>query len=171
VIRAAGAAAVALALLVSAGCASAPSPAPGPAEQGPARAEVERLLDRLHEAAARADEEGYFELFAPDAVFLGTDPGERWTLVEFRAWAHPWFASGRGWTYHPQERHVQLARDADVAWFDERLLHATYGECRGTGVAVVVDGRWRIAQYSLSLPVPNELAEDLVERIRALPAR
>jgi hypothetical protein len=135
-----------------------------------AGADVAVTLDRLHRAAAEADEAAYFGLFDPEAVFIGTDPTERWTLAEFRAWARPYFASGQGWTYEPRERHVQLSPDARVAWFDERLVHTTYGECRGTGVAVRGDGGWRIAQYSLSLPVPNALAADLVERIRQLPA-
>ena len=30
-------------------------------------------LDALHAAAAKADGAAYFQLFAPDAVFLGTD--------------------------------------------------------------------------------------------------
>ena len=42
------------------------------------------------------------------------------------------------------------------------------GECRGSGVLVRGERGWRIAQYVLSLPVPNELALDLVQRIRAL---
>jgi len=163
--------ALALALLAAAGCASQPAP-PGPslAVQAQAQGEVRETLERLHQAASEADEEAYFELFASDAVFMGTDPQERWTLDEFRAWCRPYFAAGRGWTYVPQAQHVQLSADGQVAWFDERLLNTTYGECRGTGVAVLLDGRWRIAQYSLSLPVPNELAADLVERIRGLPA-
>jgi ketosteroid isomerase-like protein len=131
--------------------------------------DVALTLDRLHRAAAEADEQAYFELFAPDAVFLGTDPSERWTRAEFRAWARPYFSAGRGWTYEAVERNVRLSEAGDVAWFDERLRNTSYGECRGTGVAVRIDGRWRIAQYSLSLPVPNELASDLVERIRQLP--
>ena len=132
-----------------------------------ARAEVEQTLDALHRRAAEADEVGYFELFEPRAVFLGTDPAERWSLEEFRAYAHPHFAAGRGWTFTPLERHVELAPTLDLAWFDERLSSAAYGTCRGTGVLRRVGGRWRVAQYSLSLPVPNELTGDLVERIRA----
>jgi len=70
-----------------------------------------------------ADLEGYFELFTPEAVFLGTDPGERWSVEEFRAYAEPLFRQGRGWTYRPAERHVVVASGGGTAWFDELLVN------------------------------------------------
>jgi hypothetical protein len=127
-------------------------------------------LDLLHAAASRADGPAYFELFLPDAVFIGTDAAERWDLAAFRAYCEPFFARGQGWTYVSTERHIVLAPSGDVAWFDERLQNEKYGETRGSGALVLAGGRWRIAQYVLSFPVPNELAADLVERVRALPA-
>jgi hypothetical protein len=30
-----------------------------------------------------------------------------------------------------------------------------------------IDGQWRIEQYHLTIPVPNELADEFVKRIRA----
>lgn len=133
---------------------------------------VERTLDTLHAAAARADEAAYFELYTPDAVFLGTDATERWTLDEFKAYAKPHFAAGRGWTYTVIERRVTLGPDGQTAWFDERLQNAKLGECRGSGVLVHGDGdRWRIAQYNLTIPIPNELAEEVAGRIRSQQGR
>lgn len=41
-----------------------------------------------------------------------------------------------------------------------------YGECRGTGVLVKLGGAWRIVQYNLTIPIPNEIALDVVEMIR-----
>ncbi|MCC6320728.1 MAG: nuclear transport factor 2 family protein [Phycisphaerales bacterium] len=124
----------------------------------------QKTLDALHDAAARADGEAYFALFEPCAVFLGTDATERWTLEEFRAYAEPHFAKGQGWTYKPWDRSVRLSNDGRTAWFDERVTNAKYGECRGTGVLVRgSDGGWRIAQYNLTKPVPNELMDRLVE--------
>jgi len=38
---------------------------------------------------------------------------------------------------------------------------------RATGVMRKDDGEWRIVHYNLALPVPNELAEDLVAKIRS----
>jgi len=136
-----------------------------------ARADKERLasaaIDALHAAASRADADAYFAIFAPDAIFLGTDATERWTVEQFRAWAAPYFSRGQGWTYVLTERHVFLSAAGDVAWFDERLHNDKYGEVRGSGVLVDGPHGWRIAQYNLAMPVPNELAADLVTRIRA----
>lgn len=146
----------------------------GTVNDNPAAAErsVERTLDTLHAAAARADEAAYFGLYTPDAVFLGTDATERWTLDEFKAYAKPHFAAGRGWTYTVSERHVTLGPDGTTAWFDERLQNAKLGECRGSGVLVHGSGdRWRIAQYNLTIPIPNELAEEVAGRIRSQQGR
>ena len=126
----------------------------------------EAALDAFHAAASRADGEAYFDLLAEDAIFLGTDPGERWTREAFRGYAEPHFRQGRGWTYVPRDRHVHVSADGTLAWFDEALDNASYGVCRGTGVLRRDDGRWRIVQYSLSIPIPNDLAREVVDRIR-----
>ncbi len=123
------------------------------------------LLDRFHEAASVADGDRYFAALAYDAVFLGTDGTERWTKQQFRAFCEPYFGEGRGWTYVPTERHVGLDPSGAFAWFDELLHNEKYGQCRGSGVVVKRDGRWQIAQYNLSMPVPNELATGVVEMI------
>ena len=128
---------------------------------------IDRMLDDWHQAASVADESRYFGHAAPEFVFLGTDAGERWDLASFRAFAHPYFAKGKAWTFEPHDRHVQIAPDGDVAWFDEKLDSASYGNCRGSGVVRRIDGRWRIAQYNLSIPIPNALAKEFVARIRA----
>ncbi len=131
------------------------------------RAAADRLLERFHRAASEADGATYFSLFAPDGVFIGTDPGERWTVEELRAYAEPFFDEGRGWTYDAVERHVALSSDGSTAWFDEVLDNASYGRVRGSGVLVWRAGDWKLAHYVLSFAVPNDLAKDLVERIRA----
>lgn len=130
---------------------------------------VNAVLDDFHKAASVADEERYFGALSESAVFLGTDASERWTKNEFREFVHPYFSRGQGWTYEPIERHVTLSDDGTVAWFDEHLENSSYGTCRGTGALQFVDGVWKIEQYNLMIPVPNELAKDLVARIRALP--
>lgn len=123
-------------------------------------------LESFHQAAAEADGETYFALFAPGAIFLGTDPLERWTIAEFKAFAKPYFDDGRGWTYTATRRFVGLSPDGYTAWFDEDLTNASYGMTRGTGVLQRIGNDWRIAQYSLSIPVPNDLTKDLAKRIR-----
>ncbi len=127
---------------------------------------VVAVLDDFHAAASEADEERYFGHFGPDAVFLGTDPEERWTQAEFRDYVHPYFARGQGWTYKATSRHVLLSADGSTAWFDEMLFNEKYGVCRGTGVLQLRDGAWKIEQYNLSIPIPNDLALEVVERIR-----
>ncbi len=151
-------------LVAGAGRAAIPAPATGATA-------VAAVLDRFHAAAARADSETYFSLFAPEGVFLGTDASERWTVAEFRAYALPYFSRGQGWTYVPQARHVVLAPQGDIAWFDELLESKSYGVCRGTGVLRQIDGRWKICQYHLTLPIPNALAPKVVLLIREAPAQ
>lgn len=128
---------------------------------------VEALLDAFHSAAAKANETAYFDLFAPSGVFLGTDATERWDKAAFQAFAHPYFAKGTAWTFVPRNRHVNFSADGRVAWFDELLDSATYGECRGSGVMEKIDGRWKVQQYNLSIPLPNDLAKNVVAQIRA----
>jgi predicted esterase len=128
------------------------------------RREVSAVLDDFHDAAAKADEPRYFNHFLPEAVFFGTDLTERWTYAQFRAWAKPHFENGKGWKYIPRERSVFFAPSGECAWFDELVENKKLGTCRGTGVLVKTEGVWRIAQYHLVLPVPNELAEELAEK-------
>jgi ketosteroid isomerase-like protein len=153
-----------LALLAAAACASA-----GPSRDAASdRRAVGAVLDAFHDAAARADETAYFDLLAPNAVFLGTDASERWDKAAFRAFAHPYFSQGKGWTFRPRDRHLEGSRAGGLMWFDEKLASASYGECRGSGVVERQgDGRWKITQYNLTIPIPNDLAKEFVARIRA----
>ena len=133
------------------------------------RMSVDQTLDRFHNAAANADEKAYFDCFAPEGVFIGTDAKERWDVQAFRAFAHPYFAQGKGWTYRATERHVELSPSRDVAWFDELLQNEKLGTCRGSGVLQLIGGEWKVAQYNLSIPIPNDRAGEVVELIRSRP--
>ncbi len=133
-----------------------------------ARKEAGPALDAFHHAAAVADEDTYFGLFAPEGVFLGTDSTERWTLAEFRLFAEPHFQGDSAWVFEPLTRELEFSPGGDIAWFDEMLNSASYGECRGTGVLRLIDGQWKIAQYSLTIPIPNALAQEVVEQIRSV---
>jgi hypothetical protein len=144
--------------------------APGEAADTPEEAAAAAVLDALHGAASRADGATYFDLFTPDATYIGTDVTEHWSIAEFRAYAEPYFNRGRGWTYTPRSRSLTLAPlDCRcVVWFDEALDSQSYGTSRGTGVLVRgEDGQWRIALYALTFPIPNALARDMTARIRA----
>jgi len=121
-----------------------------------AQGAVAAVLDGFHAAAAAADEEKYFSYLAPDAVFLGTDATERWDVAAFRAYAHPHFEKKKAWSFQSIRRAVTVAASGAVAWFDEDLQTEKLGPCRGSGV-LILDGRtWKIAQYNLSVAVPNE---------------
>lgn len=134
----------------------------------PAEAEIAAVLDRLNAASTAADGPAYFGLFTPDARFIGTDATERWSLAEFRAYAEPYFARGRGWTYMPSGRVITVA-PVDcrcIAWFDEELSNASYGQTRGSGVLRLTDDGWKIEQYVLSFAVPNDKADAVVAVIK-----
>lgn len=144
-----------LAVLLSAAPASSPT------------AQVEGVLDDWHAAAAAADEARYFAHFTRDAVFLGTDGTERWTRDEFKAWAHPFFARKKAWSFKAVKRHVAFSKDGQVAWFDEALDTPNMGPARGSGVLVREGSAWRIAQYNLSIPIPNALTNQVKGMIEA----
>ncbi len=151
------------------------SMAGAPAETGDGQKTraIGQVLDSLHRTASKADGGAYFALFAPDAVFIGTDVSERWTLDAFRAYAMPRFAQGKGWTYRPRQRHVTLAPIpcGCVAWFDEVLDSASYGTSRGTGALIQTPAGWKIEQYALTFPIPNELAAEVTDTIKAFEAK
>ncbi|PHS27359.1 MAG: protein with SnoaL 3 domain, NTF 2 superfamily [Robiginitomaculum sp.] len=138
-------------------------------EQGPKAeiAKINAVLDSLHKYAAKADGKAYFNLYADDAVFLGTDVTERWTKAEFQAYAMPTFSRGSGWRYTPRERHVILSPMSNMAWFDEVLDSENYGTSRGTGVLIRTKAGWKISQYHLTFPIPNDLADKMTAQIMA----
>jgi ketosteroid isomerase-like protein len=142
-------------------CSGGPARAPAPCTAATTTTssrpteDVSRVLDDWHDAAAKADEGRYFDHFAEGAVFLGTDGTERWTVTEFRAYAHPHFAKGKAWSFRSTRREITFL--GDTAWFDEDLATPNLGPARGTGVLVKgARGAWKIAQYNLSVPIPNE---------------
>ena len=142
----------------------------GPATaQTPEEDAASAVLDAMHAAESAADGQTLFSLFTEDASYLGTDVSERWSIEAFEAYAAPYFEQGRGWTYTPLERNLTLAPHPCrcVVWFDEVLDNAAYGTARGTGVIILTEGGWRIGQYALTFPIPNALAAELTQRIRA----
>lgn len=126
------------------------------------RDSLDRLLDQWHLAASRADFEGYFGPMAQDAVYIGTDPSEHWTLSEFRAFVKPYFEKGRGWTFQAVERNVFVDPGGNFAWFDEVLDSPHMKLCRGSGLLKKENGQWKLAHYVLSILVPNALVGEVV---------
>ena len=123
------------------------------------RAAIDALIDGLHQDAHEGNFHTYFDRYTPDAVFLGTDKSERWTIDQFKVYAEPAFDDGHGWTYSVKERNWE--GEGSTRWFDEVLLNEKLGHCRGTGVVELIDGEWKIAHYALTMLVPNDIAAEV----------
>ena len=132
-----------------------------------AEQELGTVLDDFHDAASKSDFARYCSHWTSVSVFLGTDATERWVGEDFKDFAKPYFDKGKGWTYHPHDRHITMGSDEDRAFFDELLDNDKLGLCRGSGCAKKIKGEWKILQYNLSIPVPNDKAERVVSVIRA----
>lgn len=132
---------------------------------------IESVLDQLHEAASKADGEAYFNLYAKDSVFIGTDISERWPIEDFKTYAMGRFNTGTGWTYHPKQRWVQLTPGKNTAYFMEVLDSEKYSTSRGTGTMVRIEGAWKVAQYHLTYPMPNDLSVKFTDEIKAFEAK
>ena len=126
---------------------------------GWAQEKPDALLDGLHQDAHEGNFQSYFNRYSSDAIFLGTDKAERWTIEEFKAYAKPAFEDGHGWTYTLVERNWE--GDGDTRWFDEILFNEKLGHCRGTGVIQLIKNEWKIAHYALTMLVPNSIAEEI----------
>ena len=126
---------------------------------GDQRDSVNALLDGLHKDAHEGNYKAYFARYSPDAIFLGTDKTERWTIEEFKTYAKPAFVDGHGWTYKVIERNWE--GDGDIQWFDEILFNEKLGHCRGTGVVELINGEWKIAHYALTMLIPNSIAAEV----------
>ncbi|MDT3293753.1 nuclear transport factor 2 family protein [Shewanella sp. SP1S2-4] len=120
-----------------------------------------QVLDLLNQYSSDADWDKYFALYRKDGIFIGTDASERWGMAEFEHYSRP----TKGWRYDLTERH--LIQHGDVILFDELLNSPAYGVSRGTGTLIKTDGNWKIAQYHLSFPIPNEIAKQITAEIKA----
>ena len=126
---------------------------------------IDALLDGLHRDAHEGDFQSYFARYSPDAIFLGTDKTERWTIEDFKAYAKPAFEDGHGWTYKVIERNLE--GEGDTRWFDEILFNEKLGHCRGTGVVQLINNEWKISHYALTMLVPNSVAADVGLKTKA----
>ncbi len=123
---------------------------------------VDAVLDAWHQAASDADFGAYFGFMTDDAVFIGTDATENWQNKDFKSYAKPHFDRGNAWHFTALQRNIYFDNSKDFAWFDE-LLDTQMKICRGSGVLIKIDGRWKIAHYVLSIAVPNNLVGALID--------
>ncbi len=126
------------------------------------KAQINATLDAWHKTAAEANYKNYFDALTDDAIFIGTDASENWSKSAFQAYAKPYFDKGKAWGFTALERHIYFSEDKKTAWFDE-LLDTQMKICRGSGVLVLLKGKWKIKHYVLSMTIPNDNSDDVIK--------
>jgi hypothetical protein len=127
---------------------------------------IDDLLKEWHQAAANADQESYFDFIAEDGVYIGTDATENWRKDEFFEWSRSYFENGKAWSFNSIERNIYFSENNSMSWFDEQLEFSG-GILRGSGVLVKEKSGWKLKQYVLSLPVPNDKFKEVLEVINS----
>lgn len=128
---------------------------------------ISQVLDDLNTFAANADFKKYFELFAEESTFIGTDATEIWNKKEFMGYAKPHFDKGKAWNFTSLKRNITFSKDRKYAWFDE-LLETQMKLCRGSGVLEKIGNHWKIRQYVLSMTIPNEVSSEVIKTKSAI---
>lgn len=125
------------------------------------KTEIGTMLDGFNVAAAKSDFTTYFNYFAEESTFIGTDAMEIWDKKAFMIWAKPYFDKKKTWNFTSLKRNIYFSKDGRLAWFDE-LLDTQMKICRGSGVVEKINGTWKVKQYVLSVTVPNHVVDKVV---------
>ena len=123
---------------------------------------VHTVLNDWHLAASEANFENYFSKMDSISVFIGTDATENWNKEQFKAYSKPHFDKGKAWNFTTLERNIYVNNSGNFVWFDE-LLNTQMGTCRGSGVLEKKDNSWKIKHYVLSIAIPNEDVNAVIE--------
>lgn len=123
---------------------------------------IAKVLDDLNKFAATADFKNYFELYAEESTFIGTDANEVWNKKEFMAYSKTHFDKGKAWNFTSLKRNISFSTDGKYAWFDE-LLDTQMKLCRGSGVLEKIGNEWKIKQYVLSMTIPNDVSNKVIK--------
>ena len=123
---------------------------------------VSKVLDDLNLYASNADFKNYFNLYAEESTFIGTDANEVWNKKEFMAYSKPHFDKGKAWSFTSLKRNISFSTDGKYAWFDE-LLDTQMKLCRGSGVLEKIGNQWKIRQYVLSMTIPNGVNKEVIK--------
>lgn len=123
---------------------------------------INKILDQWHLDVANADFDRYFNAMTKNSIYIGTDAGEIWTKKQFQDFARPYFEKKKTWNFKALKRNVYFSEDGNTAWFDE-ILDTWMGLCRGSGVLIKQNKQWKIAQYVLSVTVPNDDMQTVIE--------
>jgi hypothetical protein len=122
---------------------------------------ISRPLFGHLEAVARRNITLLRESFTSDALFVGTDDTEQWTLGQLE---RALLESTEGWTMRHTEEGFTIRAVGDridMGTFYEVVVHEKLGTMRGSGTIIKdEDGKWKIAQYVLSFSVPNEVVDE-----------
>jgi hypothetical protein len=129
--------------------------------------EIGKMLDGFNIAAAKADFNAYFNYYADESTFIGTDATEVWDKKEFMVWAKPHFDKKKTWNFTSLKRNIYFSKDGKLAWFDE-LLDTQMKICRGSGVVEKINGAWKVKQYVLSMTIPNDVSDKVVAEKTAI---
>jgi len=124
--------------------------------------QISNLLENWHLSAAEANFESYFNAMSSESFLVGTDAAEVWNIQQFKDFSKPYFDKGNAWSFSAVKRNIYLDSEGKIAWFDE-LLDTWMGVCRGSGVLKKKDGVWKIEHYVLSLTVPNDNIQDVIQ--------
>lgn len=131
------------------------------------KTEIGKMLDGFNVAAAKSDYTAYFNYFADESTFIGTDATEIWNKKEFMVWAKPYFDKKKTWNFTSLKRNMTFSKDGKLAWFDE-LLDTQMKICRGSGVVEKINGEWKVRQYVLSVTVPNDVVDKVISEKAAI---
>ena len=123
---------------------------------------VSKVLDDLNLYASTADFKNYFDLYAEESTFIGTDANEVWNKKEFMDYSKPHFDKGKAWSFTSLKRNITFSADGKYAWFDE-LLDTQMKICRGSGVLEKIGTQWKIRQYVLSMTIPNDVNKEIIK--------
>ena len=126
--------------------------------------ELSLVIREWYYAASEGKVEAFLNYFLRDesTTYFGTDPSELWYgFNQIKENIEENFRTYGKWTV--MSKNLQVHRAGDAAVFtDEVELAARYGgssiaeDARMSGVLVLKDGQWKIAQVHFSLGIPNQ---------------
>ena len=123
--------------------------------------QTKEFLNDWHDAASEANYQNYFDKMDRASIFIGTDARENWDKDAFADFSKPYFDKGKAWSFTAIDRNIYTNEHGTILWFDE-LLDTWMGLCRGSGVIDNTNGNFKIKHYVLSVTVPNEKIEDII---------
>jgi ketosteroid isomerase-like protein len=123
---------------------------------------VDSLMLKWHDDIAHFRGESFFNFMDSSFIYLGTDPGERWTKNAFVAFAQPYIDKKKTWDFKTNWRNWYFSEDGKTAWFEESLA-TQMEECRGSGVLELTDDGWKIKHYNLTVVIENEKMQDFIK--------